>query len=112
MIINETFEQSVAILELDGRLDINQIDQFESKIKGLIQQGCTKIVLDCNKLSFVSSAGLRILIVGQQALEPLSGEICLFGLNSNTRRIFEITGYANLFAICENRLDALQHCGV
>jgi anti-anti-sigma factor len=111
MIISETIQDTIAILELDGRLDINQIADFENAIKGLAARGNYKIVLDCNKLSFISSAGLRVLIIAQKELEPLSGEICFFGLNSNTRRIFEITGYVNLFHVSENRLDALQYFG-
>ncbi len=112
MVITISIVQNVCVLELDGRFDINQVDTFDQKLKEIIEKGYYNIILDCNKMNFVSSAGLRILILNQQTLVGLNGTICLFGLNANTRRIFEITGYINLFRICANRVEALECFGI
>ncbi|MBI2417669.1 MAG: STAS domain-containing protein [Ignavibacteriales bacterium] len=109
MIINTSRQGEIVILDLDGRLDIHSTEGFKNTIQTLIDGGFTKIILDCNKLSFISSAGLRILIVAQGNLEPKGGEVCFFGFNSNTRKIFDITGYCNLFKIFENRLAAIEY---
>jgi anti-anti-sigma factor len=112
MTITESIHNSVAILELDGRLDISEVENFENKLRELMDRKIFKIILDCNKLNFISSAGLRILIVIQKDLEPQNGEIAFFGFNTSTRKIFDITGYMNLFPVCENRLAALQRYGI
>lgn len=111
MNITKSMSGNIPVLEIDGRLDINWANTFEECVRSTMKDGFTKIVLDCNKMSFISSAGLRIFIIIQKELSNLGGELCLFGCNSNTRKIFEITGYINLFAICDNRLDALARFG-
>ena len=112
MTVTETIEGKICILELDGRFDINQVDMFNKIIRDALDRKFLQIVLDCNKMNFISSAGLRILILTQQTLSETNGSVVLFGLNANTKRIFEITGYKKLFTICDNRIDAIAYFGV
>jgi anti-anti-sigma factor len=99
-------------LELEGRFDITQVDLFSQKVDEIIERGVHNILIDCNKMNFVSSAGLRILILSHQKLGEFDGGIYLCGLNANTKRVFEITGYFNLFKITENQAEALVYFGV
>lgn len=109
MIINESQHEDLKILSIEGRLDITSVEQLEAKFNELIDKGVTKILLDCTQLTFISSAGLRILIVAQKKLEPHKGEVVIFGFNDYTKKIFEITGYFNLFSIFETKEEALKH---
>lgn len=112
MTITESVQKNVCILELEGRFDINQVEMFSQKINEVIERGIYHILLDCNKMNFVSSAGLRILILSHQNLSTHDGAIYLCGLNANTKRVFEITGYLNLFRISDNRVEALSYFGM
>jgi anti-sigma B factor antagonist len=59
-------------------------------------------------MTFISSTGLRILIMSQKKLSVTGGVIGLFGLNETTRKIFDITVYDKLFPIFEDEASALK----
>jgi anti-anti-sigma factor len=109
MVITESRHDSIVILKLEGRLDITSVDSLEKKLNESIDNGANKIILDCAALNFISSAGLRVLIIIQKKLEPKKGELVIFGFNENTKKIFEITGYFNLFSIFETESEAIKH---
>ena len=112
MEIRETIKDKISVLELEGRVDITQVDPFSQKIDEIVERGIHNILIDCNKMNFVSSAGLRILILSHQKLGEFDGGIYLCGLNANTKRVFEITGYFNLFKITENQAEAMAYFGM
>ncbi len=112
MEIRETIKEKISILELEGRFDITQVDIFSQKVDEIVERGIYNILIDCNKMNFVSSAGLRILILSHQKLADFDGGVYLCGLNANTKRVFEITGYFNLFKITENQAEAMAYFGM
>jgi anti-anti-sigma factor len=109
MILTEQKINSAIILQLDGRLDLSSLDLFEKKMNSFIEMGYEKIILDCSKLSYISSAGLRILVMEQKKEKVKNGEIILFGINENIKRIFEISGYYRIFPVFNSKDEALRH---
>ena len=108
MNLTEREVNGIHIIQVDGKLDINTFDVLEKKLTELIEGGIKKLLVDCTGMTFISSTGLRILIMSQKKLSATGGVIGLFGLNETTRKIFDITVYDKLFPIFEDEASALK----
>lgn len=82
---------------LEGRLDTNTSPDLESKV-GDVVDDATKLIFDLEKLDYISSAGLRVLLGAAQAMDG-KGEMAVHNLTQSVRDIFELTGFSHLFNI-------------
>lgn len=80
---------------LDGRLDTTTAPEFESFI-GNNYDGTGSIVIDCEKLSYVSSAGLRVLLAAQKKTK---GSMKLTNVCELVMEVFEMTGFTDILVI-------------
>jgi anti-sigma B factor antagonist len=97
MIINKMLEGSKATVALDGRLDTltaPDLDQALEELPGDISE----LVLDFEKLSYVSSAGLRVLLRAHKKMAPKGG-MKIRCVNDTIKEIFDVTGFSEILAI-------------
>lgn len=83
------------VLALDGRLDTNTSPQLEEFVQGLYGKNVNDIVVDMSACSFVSSAGLRV-IVAMQKHAALGGSLVFRGVQSEVMEVFQMTGFDNI----------------
>ena len=95
MKINFTKNNEILKVELDGRLDTTTAPEFESFL-GENYDGMGSIVIDCEKLSYISSAGLRVLLGAQKKTK---GAMKLVNVCELVMEVFEITGFADILVI-------------
>jgi len=99
MDITEHKENGVVILDVSGRLDASNAGALEQKLFGLIDAGESRIVVDCAAMGYISSAGLRALLVAEKRLASRAGTIAVCGLTEQIREIFDIVGFRSIFKI-------------
>ena len=87
-------ELTVAIL---GRLDTTTAPQLEAALKESFA-GVTKLVMDFAELSYLSSAGLRVLLQAQKTMNK-QGEMIIKNVNETINEIFEVTGFIDILTI-------------
>ena len=87
-------ELTVAIA---GRLDTTTAPQLEAELKMSIG-GIEKLVLDFAELEYLSSAGLRVLLSTQKAMNK-QGEMIIKNVNETINEIFEVTGFIDILTI-------------
>ena len=97
MNIIETRNGEELILALEGNLDTSSYEQLESVISSSLE-GVKSLVLDFAKLDYVSSAGLRILLISQKKMNA-QGKMTLRNVNNDIMDIFEMTGFLNILNI-------------
>ncbi len=95
--VSKTIEHSKAILAPEGRLDSATAPEMESVIKELLP-GITDLTFDFEKLEYISSAGLRVLLSAQKAMDT-KGRMKVTGVNEAVMEIFEITGFSDILNI-------------
>jgi len=95
--INSNIEGQNAILELNGRLDTTTAPEFEAVVKGL-PEAITDLVIDMEQLEYISSAGLRVLLVAQKTMNK-KGTMKVIHINETVMEIFEVTGFADILTI-------------
>ena len=98
MTITSTNEKNMTILTLAGRLDTNTAPELEAALKPLLAQG-KDLVLDFAALEYVSSAGLRVLLTAQKAVQKSTNKMVIQHVNDTINDIFELTGFADILTI-------------
>jgi anti-anti-sigma factor len=99
---------AVMLLALKGRLDASSAPGLEEKLLALIDGGETKFVFNFLQLDYISSAGLRVLLMAAKRLKAANGKIVLTSLKDQIREVFEIAGFSAIFPMYEVEDDALR----
>jgi anti-anti-sigma factor len=89
------------IINIDGRIDTSNFNVFEKEISEIIESGESNIVLNCNKLNYISSSGLRVFLIAQKKLMVLKGKLQLCEMQATIKEIFDISGFSSIFTIVE-----------
>lgn len=84
-------------LALQGRLDTTTAPQLEETLQSSLD-GVTELTLDFADLQYISSAGLRVILSAQKAMNK-QGSMKLCHVNSTVMEVFEITGFADILTI-------------
>src|SRR5512140_2277832 len=95
------------VLEPVGRLESKTSPELEKKVTALLGAGERRFVVDLGATEYVSSAGLRVLLMLAKKVSGGAGRLALCGLNPQVREVFDIAGVGALFVIRETRDDAL-----
>lgn len=99
-------QQSCTIISLNGRLDGSTFNQVETTLLKSIDQGERQLVIDCSQLSYISSAGLRVLLVIAKKLKAVNGKMNLSELNENVKEVFDVSGFSSIFSIYATKDEA------
>ncbi len=98
MEIKEQRQGDVIILEPVGRLDSLSCRAFETRLLAALEQSGA-VVVDSAALEYISSAGLRVLLVAAKHNRGGGGRLALAALRENVREVFDISGFSAIFAI-------------
>jgi len=98
----------VNVLQVEGRLDTTNYGELEHHLSSLTENNEMNILLDLDKLEYISSSGLRILLMFLKKVKAAEGRFMLVALSPDIREIFEISGFVNIFEIYETKEQALK----
>ena len=85
-------EGETLTVKLDGRLDTNTAPKFQEEVE-------PTLTLDFEKVDYISSAGLRVLLTFQQELEEKDKSMILCHVNDIIRDVFDVTGFLDILTI-------------
>ncbi len=106
MDIAEAKTNGVVVLSLNGRVDASNAATLEQKILALIAAGEKRLVIDCAQLQYMSSAGLRVLLVAAKRLSN-DGKLGIAALSNQIRDVFDIAGFSSIFQIYHTQDEAV-----
>ena len=95
MKINFQNSNGILNIELEGRLDTTTAPDFESFLNRNVD-GTLAVVINCEKLTYISSAGLRVLLAAQKKTK---GAMKLTNVCELVMEVFEMTGFADILVI-------------
>ena len=98
LIIDKKSEGDSACFRLSGRLDTVTAPQLYDEIAE-VRDGLKELILDCESLEYISSAGLRVLLSNQKAMTKQEGTMKLIHVNETIMEIFEVTGFSEILTI-------------
>lgn len=107
MDIQEESRDGIAIVAPQGRIDCNTSAGLERKLLALLEPASRGIVIDFTGVDYISSAGLRVVLVLAKRLRGGSGALVLCQLNDLIQDVFKMSGFNKVIAIVATRADAL-----
>ena len=108
MEIKEHREGNIVIIEPNGRLDTNTSDEFEAKLVTLLDMEDLRLVIDLIHVDYISSAGLRVLLMLAKKLKSMNNSIILCSMNEHIKEVFDIAGFTPIFSIEQSRDKAIE----
>ena len=97
--VEKKLDNGVLLIALEGELDTLSSPDFEDMLEPLLDEA-QSLTLDFEKLEYISSAGLRVLLAAEQTMEEKGAEkVRVVNMNSTIRNIFEITGFTDVLAV-------------
>lgn len=97
MNISKTVSGTVLNISLEGRLDTTTAPQLEAELKQSME-GITQLELDFDKLEYLSSAGLRVILGAQKTMNK-QGKMVVRHVNETIMEVFEVTGFIDILTI-------------
>lgn len=95
------------VVQPKGRLDSNTVPDLQEKLKGIMDQGKYKIVLDMTDVTFVSSRGWWLLIDTQKQCKPHHGEVIIVNLNQDIQDSLNLVGMGDYFKLFDDLTAAV-----
>jgi len=92
-------KDQVLVAELAGRLDTAVSQEVSLQLQPLVDNADKTLVLDCKKLEYISSSGLRIFLTIRKAAAAKGGKVIVRDISSEIRQVFMMTGFLNLFEV-------------
>ena len=83
----------------DGRLDTPAAIKAQQDIAALMENADKEITLDCTKLDYISSSGLRLFLTLRKDTSAKGGKVVVKNINEEIKKVFMMTGFYNLFTI-------------
>lgn len=99
MTIDKKQQGAELVIALSGRLDTTTAPQLDAELKQSTD-GVTSLVFDFSQLEYISSAGLRLLLVAQKVMNK-QGTMVVRHVNETIMEVFEITGFSDMLTIEE-----------
>jgi stage II sporulation protein AA (anti-sigma F factor antagonist) len=100
-------EENAVVVALGGRLDAVTSADFEKRMRELIEGGHDALIVDFERLDYISSAGLRALLVIAKTLKAKEGRLRFANIKGGVRAVFDMSGFASMFQLDDSVAAAL-----
>ena len=97
MTIEKTINGEALTLIVSGRLDTQTAPELENELDSILS-GLKELIFDMTNLEYISSAGLRVILKAQKAMNA-QGSMKLTGVNDSIMEVFDITGFLDILTI-------------
>ena len=96
------------VIYVDGDLTTNSSPDVEAEINAILEEAVTNVVINVEKVNFIASTGLRIILKLGKRLNGEGLKLVVCSMNATTKSVFEMSGFSKLFPIFETEDEALE----
>ena len=93
--------------DVEGRIDGSNVVQFEEAVRVAIEDSDRAVIMNFENLVYISSAGLRAILLTAKSLQNRDAKLLLCSLSDRIREVFEISGFDKILPIHATKADAL-----
>ncbi len=101
MNLEQEQRDDILILRPRGRLDSSNAPELERLLTEQLDAGSQRLVFDFSDLEYISSAGLRVVLLAGKKLRTSKGRMVLVALQDMVREVFDMSGFLALFAVAD-----------
>jgi len=100
-------DQNAMIVSVAGRMDTVTAPDFQNKMEEVLGQGQKEILVDFEKLEYISSAGLRAVLMAAKQAKAGGGTFLCCGLRDMVKKVFNISGFSSMIPVFDSVDEAL-----
>jgi anti-sigma B factor antagonist len=108
MEITKEKRNGITCLRIEGNLDASNSSIAEKSIRDAIDAEGANLIINLSELQYISSAGLRVILVVAKDIKTKSGKIVLCSMTESVKKVFDISGFTSIFDLQENIEAALK----
>ena len=101
-------EKNMKIIFLEGKMDAISAPEFEDKMGEWLEQGETSFIINLGEVNYMSSAGLRSILIVAKKLKEQEGKLIFVNLREEVQKIFRISGFSSMIPTYESLEAALE----
>ena len=102
-----TLEAGVTRVALEGSIDGKTAPQIREALSPALQQ-VQKLIIDVTRVDYLSSAGLRLLLLLYREITARNGKLVLLGVSPEIRTVMSHTGFLSFFTLADSQQEALH----
>jgi len=106
--LHKSQQDDLSLIAIEGFLDAHTAPQFEKAIQSEIDAGHNRIVVDCEKLTYISSAGLGVFMSFVEEMREQGGDIKICALTPKVRQVFDMLGFQEIFDLVDDQHAAVR----
>jgi len=107
MEINRRESGDIVIFDINGEIDLYNAPEIKEKIKEEMNKGKVNIIINLDKVSYIDSSGIGVLISSLSNLKKVGGALKLINVYASVRKVFELTKLTSFFDIYDSESDAI-----
>ncbi len=108
MKININEHDKALIVSVTGKMDVRTSPELEQVISTQVKDLDKTLILDFEELNYISSAGLRVVLLAAKQIKANRHELLISGLKGTVKDVFELSGFYSIFKIAETIDDVLS----
>ncbi len=111
MNVETSFSGTTAVATVSGRVDSANAKDFDQALRAIIDKGVSGLVVDCSGLRYMSSAGLRVLLIAIRKTNAAGGGLALCRVPDHIREVLEVSGFVRLTKVFDGPEEAQASFG-
>ncbi len=96
-----------SVLAVSGEVDVATVPRLREKLHSLVAEGSPRIVVDLERVDFLDSTGLGVLVGALKRVRANGGELALVCTSARIRKVFEVTGLTKVFSLYDTVDEAV-----
>lgn len=108
MKIIKDIKEGINLIHLHERIDSSVAKEFEEEMLSSLETNPQKLIINFTKLDYMSSAGLRVLLMTAKKMKSDNASLVLVGMNQSIEEVFKISGFSKMFIIKHTEVEALE----
>ena len=101
-------KDETAVARVEGRIDGANFSEFQSVLESGVEADAQTVIVDFERVAFISSAGLRVVLMLGKQLRKRDAQLAICSLNDSIRRIFAVSGFDRIVPIHGSETQAID----
>ena len=111
MEITSRIDGDLVHLNVAGRIDASTSPDVEQAVSAALKGGRRRLIFDMRQVDYISSAGLRALLLAAKQAKAAGGGVAVFGLQSEVEEVFTISGFGKIVPVADSDTEARAKLG-
>ncbi len=101
-------KKDYSVITLKGRMDATTVARFEEVCTATLEKNFSKIIINLEELEYISSAGLRGILLMEKLSKKHNTMLVFYGLQHMVKEVFDISGFTAILKICDTYDSAVK----